>query len=69
MRDKDLEFSIADGCLYVSDYTWHINRINAVYIAHSCMDKTKYAIRIATDMEVDELYYRTDDELKITSEN
>lgn len=66
--DKNLEFRIKDKWLDVIDFVWDVNSINMLYIAHSCLEKGKYAIRIVTDNEVDELYFRTGDELKISSE-
>ena len=68
---KKFEFEIVDNkWLEIADFTWSIDDINAIYI-----DKTnnttflypEHGIYIETDSETDLLYYRTDDEIKISN--
>jgi len=59
MKNKELEFNINGNLLEISDFTWLINKINAIYISRSQTYDYKecFAIFIQTDNEVDRLYY------------
>ena len=51
------------------DFDWYIDRIDAVYLHHSEIGaKSEYAIFIQQDSEIDELYFRTRDEMIIARE-
>ena len=65
---KNLEFNIIENkYLEVADFTWLIKRIDAIYISRSNMNrKNEYAIFVQSSDEIVELYYRTEDELKIS---
>ena len=67
---KELEFEITDEkILTVSDFDWYIDRIDAIYIRHSVVGKRcEYAIFIQQGGEIDELYFRTPDEMIIARE-
>lgn len=68
---KDFEFNIVDNkVLDVLDYSWYIRDINAIYISRSKWNEhiaPTYAIYILTNSDLVELYYRTDDEIKISN--
>ena len=65
---KSLEFKILNNeFLEVEDFTWWLKRIDAIYITRSEMEKHKFAIRVQQGKEIVELYYRTDDEIKISN--
>jgi len=70
---KDLEFSIVDKkILEVSDFSWYIDLINAIYIArNSCCESIlmpNYSIFIKSKFDLVELYYKSSDEIKISNE-
>lgn len=68
---KGLEFNIVNNNrLDVLDFSWHLNTINAIYISQSRWTskiKPQYAIYIQSNLDLIELYYRTDDELDISN--
>ena len=65
---KNLEFNILNNeYLEVADYVWWLKRIDAIYITRSEMEKHKFTICVQQGKEIIELYYRTDDEVKISN--
>ena len=69
---KELEFEIVDNKrLDVIDFSWYLDDINSIYIAKTNNANYLYpelGIFIETDFETDMLYYKTDDEIKISRE-
>ena len=67
---KELEFEIINNkILTVIDYDWFIDRIDAIYVRHSVVgNKSEFAIFIQQGGEIDELYFRTRDEMIIARE-
>ncbi|MBR6779270.1 MAG: hypothetical protein IKM43_03915 [Clostridia bacterium] len=64
-KKKELEFNINGNILEVADFTWHIDRVNMIYIAPSCMCIDKWAIYVETDNEIDKLYFESDKSAQI----
>ncbi|MBR4998265.1 MAG: hypothetical protein IKY10_00140 [Clostridia bacterium] len=68
---KKLEFNIVDNKrLDVLDFSWYISEINAIYISHSKWNSKinpNYAIYILSNSDLVELYYKTNDEIKISN--
>ena len=66
-----LEFNIVDNQrLDVLDFSWYISEINAIYISRSKWDSKinpNYAIYILSNSDLVELYYKTNDEIKISN--
>ena len=69
LKKKELEFEINNNILSVADFDWYIDRIDAIYVRHSVVGKKcEYAIFIQQGGEIDELYFRTPDEMIIARE-
>ena len=67
---KNLEFKIFDAKhLAIEDLVWPIKRLDAVYISQSKNGAdSEYAVFIKNGRQNIELYFRTEDELKILTE-
>ncbi len=68
---EKLEFNVVDNkILDVADFSWCINTIEALYVAHSRTNSAlmpSYAIYIKSKFDLVELYYRTGDEILIVN--
>ena len=68
-KKKGLEFKIVDdSILSIADYDWYIDKINLIYIDVSCMNNNKFSIYIATDNEIDKLYFESKKYEEVLSE-
>ncbi len=69
MANKGLKFEVNDNkILNVADLHCEIDNINAIYISRNSIERGKYSIIVVINNEANELYFKTDDELKIASE-
>lgn len=68
---EKLDFNVIDNQrLDVLDFSWYIKEIEAIYISRSRWNSKinpTYAIYILTNSDLVELYYRTNDEIKISN--
>ena len=52
-KKKELEFNINGNILEISDFTWWIDKINAIYVDQKPVMRNDFSIFIETDNETD----------------
>lgn len=67
-KKKELEFNINGNILEISDFTWWIDKINAIYVDQKPVMRNDFSIFIETDNETDMLYFTSSNFKKIMKE-